>query len=878
MTVVVGEAAVSVIPSARGFGRALQSQISRETSGVGVRTGKTFGAGFMASMKSFVGPLTAMFSTLAAANFAKQSIAEAREANKVAAETNARIKATGGVANVTAGHISALARSMMFKVGVDDEELKSSQNLLLSFRNIHNEAGRGNDIFDQAAKIAMDVSVAQKKALTPTTIALGKALDNPVKGLGLLSRYGIQFSKDQTEMIKAMVDSGRTMDAQKLILSALQARFGGVAAAQADATDKMTVAWGEVKEAVGGLLLKGLTPLMTFMASKALPAAESFFSQIQSGEGAVGKMASAVGSAVGFLGKFTGWLYDGRKILVPYLGAILAVVGAIKTWTIVQHLLNVSLLANPIGLIIAALVALGLGLVAAYNHSKTFRKIVDATFKAVAQVVKWAWTNVVQPAFKAWYWYVSKVLGPVLLWLWKHVASPVFKGIGTVIKVQWTVIRGVFSAMANFVTKTLPHAFSTGVNGVKAIWNGLVNIAKKPVNFVIGTVYNNGLRKVINMIGGVFGMKSLGTVSLLNSGGPVRGGRKHKDSVPALLTPDEHVWSEEEVKGAGGHKRLEALRALAKRGMLDRVGDLPRFAKGGYLKPDQIFRALQFARAQAGKPYIWGGVGPAGYDCSGFQSAITNVLRGQYPYRRLGTTATMPWPGFIRGTGQYTTGWYNGGAGGGHTAGTLAGVNVESTGNSVRVGWPGARGAGDPMFSSRAYLGGPGGLGTGTGGSGLDMTVVKNALTTLVSLPGKMAEGLNGSGFGRFLEKAMMGMLGKVKTWATEKLGLKDLLKMGGDLFKGAKNIIGKVVTPFDTGGLLKPGALGANFTGKPERVLDPRTTANFERLTDALGSGSLVGALTITNWKEGTGHFRLVARDEIDASAEFRGSLGRMR
>src|SRR5690606_27814279 len=60
------------------------------------------------------------------------------------------------------------------------------------------------------------------------------------------------------------------------------------------------------------------------------------------------------------------------------------------------------------------------------------------------------------------------------------------------------------------------------------------------------------------------------------------------------------------------------------------IGDKVTGGVGG----PAVQRALRFARSQAGKPYVWGGVGPAGYDCSGFMSAITNVIKGRYPYRR----------------------------------------------------------------------------------------------------------------------------------------------------------------------------------------------------------------------------------------------------
>jgi hypothetical protein len=115
--------------------------------------------------------------------------------------------------------------------------------------------------------------------------------------------------------------------------------------------------------------------------------------------------------------------------------------------------------------------------------------------------------------------------------------------------------------------------------------------------------------------------------------------------------------------------------------------------------------ALQWARSQEGKPNIWGSVGPSGYDCSGFMSAITNVIRGNSPYARLGSTASLPWAGFTPGNGMLTIrSTPNAGGGIGHMASTLLGVNVESTGSiGVRVGGS-ARGAGNGLFSERAHI------------------------------------------------------------------------------------------------------------------------------------------------------------------------------
>lgn len=156
----------------------------------------------------------------------------------------------------------------------------------------------------------------------------------------------------------------------------------------------------------------------------------------------------------------------------------------------------------------------------------------------------------------------------------------------------------------------------------------------------------------------------------------------------------------------------------------------------------RLRRAATWARQQHGKPYIWGGAGPRGYDCSGFTGAIENKIRGVGPhFRRYSTHAfrgsSAP-SGWVRGLkSPYMVGITH--AGVGHTSGTLMGVNVEAAGGGkgVRVG-RGARGARHPLYSSVygfAPVAGDRTAGTASSGGGGGVAVFDNG--------GTLAPGLN---------------------------------------------------------------------------------------------------------------------------------------
>lgn len=218
-------------------------------------------------------------------NFFKSANSEARDSQKVNAQTAAVLKSTGGAAKITAAQVGALATAISNKTGIDDEQIQSSENMLLTFTNVRNEVGKGNDVFSQATQIVTDMSAALGQDSKNSAIQLGKALNDPIKGITALSRVGVTFTQQQKDQIATMVKSGNTLGAQKVILAELTKEFGGSAKAQATAGAKASVAWGNFKEAVGTALIPVLDSLANWFVGKGIPMLQNMLTYVQKNAG-----------------------------------------------------------------------------------------------------------------------------------------------------------------------------------------------------------------------------------------------------------------------------------------------------------------------------------------------------------------------------------------------------------------------------------------------------------------------------------------------------------------------------------------------------------------------------------------------------------------
>jgi hypothetical protein len=154
----IGWASLEVVPTLKGFEGKLSSETSPILGRAGTVGGTKFGDSAGRSMKSNF--LTYAKSAALGAGvilggvaaigikFGKDSLQGYEDHLRVVGVTKSTIKATGAAANVTAKQVGHLSDALEKKTGVDGDLIQSGANMLLTFKNVRNEAGKGNKIFD----------------------------------------------------------------------------------------------------------------------------------------------------------------------------------------------------------------------------------------------------------------------------------------------------------------------------------------------------------------------------------------------------------------------------------------------------------------------------------------------------------------------------------------------------------------------------------------------------------------------------------------------------------------------------------------------------------------------------------------------------------
>ena len=287
--------------------------------------------------------------------------------------------------------------------------------------------------------------------------------------------------------------------------------------------------------------------------------------------------------------------------------------------------------------------------------------VIQPIITAIGNLIVSAWSNVIYPALSALWGFISGVLGPIFMWLWNNVIQPAFQTIGNIISMVWNgVVSPIFSAMVavvrdvlgpifmwlwnnvispvwgwisdkissvvNFVADTVFPRIKTAIDtaktgfdnfktGVETAMNGIKKAAATPVNFVINTVYRDGIKKAFDTIAEKVGLSlRLPTVSPI--AGYASGGR-WRTMLPGY-TPGKDVYHFFSPDGGGairmsggeGIIRPDSLRALGGKPWLDRVN-----ASRGRGLADVGDAGARRGRVSFAEGGVWGAIG-AGFDAA----------------------------------------------------------------------------------------------------------------------------------------------------------------------------------------------------------------------------------------------------------------------
>nr|DAK45121.1 MAG TPA: Minor tail protein [Caudoviricetes sp.] len=189
-----------------------------------------------------------------------------------------------------------------------------------------------------------------------------------------------------------------------------------------------------------------------------------------------------------------------------------------------------------------------------------------------------------------------KAIGAIWMWLWNNVISPV---------INW--ITNKIQGWSDFLTNTVKPAITNIVNGIKDAFNGMKDgistafdkikgAAAKPINFVINTVYTNGIKwlvdKVMEKLGLELRMPTISPIAGYATGGVLPGYTPGRD-VYHFVSPDgggslalsggEAIMRPEWTRAVGGPRMVAAMNWAARRGRPIPGGDagINAFADGG---------------------------------------------------------------------------------------------------------------------------------------------------------------------------------------------------------------------------------------------------------------------------------------------------------
>lgn len=635
----------------RKFSTQMQSRIRAGASKIDLKSMMAGAAGGVAAMgvSAVGGALSGVLGDAASQSDSTQKFAQGLQFAQVNAKAiQALTKSTQDYADRTVYNLGDIRNTT---AGFAANGVKNAGQLTEALGNLNAVGGGTSETFTSLASASVQ-TLAAGKLTTENWNQIRDAVPGASAAIQKELSAAIQKELKQAgaftgDFAKALETGQISADEYKKAISNLGMQDAAKQAAASTAT--FEGAWGGLRASITGQLAiildkvkPAATEAMTWLADK-LPAA-----------------LQVAGDAFEFVGRHK----DVFGAIAVGVGAMAAAFGAYRLVSIAtataQAALNAVMAANPIGLVVLALVGLTAGLVYAWKHSETFRRVVTA-----------AWTGIKDAAVGAWNWTRDKVLVPMGTWFTVTIPAAgrtmgtwfasTWQGMQTKAGAVWGWVRdnaltpmknfftvtipsagrsmltavagawdsisrkssgvwksvrdNVLTPLKDFFTVTIPDAADKAQSGLGSAWDKIKNAAGRPVRFVLETVYEGGLKAAFDKIPGVPALPSVkGWYSKLPGrrfGGVIDGqfDPRHRDNVLAYSAaagmPVARVEPGEMVTNRESTRRSMGLLGAINRGTIDDsiFDHLPVHAGGGVVggRGSWTARFAQLVQAAASK-------------------------------------------------------------------------------------------------------------------------------------------------------------------------------------------------------------------------------------------------------------------------------------
>lgn len=430
------------------------------------------------------------------------SVRAALESEESQKRLDAALKSVGSTSGTLRGQIDAANTSLSQMSGFDDEDLQNA------FSDLVRTTGDAQGSLRNYGLVA-DLARAKNIPLAGAAKIVGRVMNG---NTSVLKRYGIELEKGAT-----------SQDA----LAAMQKKFGGAAKAYGDTTagsiDKAKVAFGNIKETIGGALLPVVASAATSFAgfaSQAIPRVQAALSSVTAWISTNWPRIKEV-----LLSAWRGYVAYFHAVVEPMLRALVQAATRIVSY-IVAHWPQIQATAIKVFQAVSAFVRstflpLAQAIIARARqvvafivaHWPQIRAVIGRVMQAIAPIVRtalavvrsviqavtaaingnWhaAWEHVKQALRQAWQLIVQivRTAGPLLLQAAKAAGELALRGLRAALAAAPGVVRGLMSRAADAITSVnwsgiaasagsaILSGFQSALSGLGSWLSGLVRDA-----------------------------------------------------------------------------------------------------------------------------------------------------------------------------------------------------------------------------------------------------------------------------------------------------------------------------------------------------------------------------------------------------------------